>query len=114
MGDTCLRFLVSMASSAGSTSTTGQDRPVASHEQAEATGAAGFGIAHIEHTEHDLSEVDLPPVVVDLFETDQLSGEAVRQIPLRVAKGNHAVWIRALHAKMRRILGLRELAWIRA
>ena len=68
------------------------------HKQAELAVAPSFGIADIEYAELDRSEVDLPAIIIDFFRADEFAREAIRQVPLRVAKGDDAVRIpRRIH-----------------
>ena len=77
--------------------------PIDANEQPELPWTACVSISHIEHTELDRPKVHSPAVVVHFFEADEFSGEAVTEIPLRLAKGNDAVRIHALDLRMRRI-----------
>src|SRR5687767_10615456 len=110
MGDRSTNFRATRPSSATPAATAGQDRTVAAYKQPELAVASRFGIAHIEHAELDGPEVHLPAIVVDFVEADKFTRKAIREIPLRLAKGDDPVWIRALHAKMRGVVQLRELA----
>src|ERR1700756_4077800 len=99
MGDTpATMSQVSLASSASSAAMTRHDCPIGSHEETELAISAGFGVAHVEPPELDRAEVHLPAIVVDFFEPDELTGEAIREVPLRLPKRNDAVGIPALLA----------------
>src|SRR5688500_13689165 len=84
------------------------DRAVAPDEQPETSRAAGFRVSCIKDAELDWSKVNRPAIVVHLLEVHQFSREAVAQVPLGFAKGDHIIGVDALDSDMRGILGVRE------
>src|SRR5687767_6765018 len=90
------------------------DRAIGPDEQPELSTATRLSAACIEQPEFDRPKVNRPAIVVYFLEADQFSCEAVAQVPLGLAKGDHAIWIGPLYLKMPWILRVRELSRIGA